>query len=184
MTKKKQYCNLGADGKPLEATKKPRKKKQSNPVLDAVKAKKKLSVKPRLSDTPTFMDLVTVNPKHYAGFTYRLTMTHPYAPGVYTYYLGKKGFETGTDWRYYQSSSEKVMDRLNNGWVISAFEILAYYRTGWELGAAETKLIAQSWLTEAQRDVSLNFGIPCGANKSMTRYMWCKRYLNQVDKRY
>lgn len=182
---KKQYSNLNADGTPREATapKKTRKKKKTdNQVAKAIKAKKKASVKPRLSDTPTFLDIVTVNPKHYAGFTYRLTLTHRLAPGVKYYYLGKKGFSSGTDWRYYQSSSTKVMEYLNHGWVIT-YEILGYYRTSWELGAAETKLIAQSWTTTALRDVSLNVGIPCGA-RSMSRYQWCKRYLNQIDKRY
>lgn len=183
MAKKKVYSNLGADGKPVEIAKKTRKTKTDNPVAKAIKEKKKASVKPRLSETPTFLDIVTVNPKHYAGFTYRLTLTHRLAPGAVMYYLGKKGFDTGTDWRYYQSSSEKVMQKLNDGWTIS-YEVLNYYRASWELGAAETKLIAQSWHTEALRDKSLNFGIPCGANKSMSRYQWCKRYLNQVDKRY
>ena len=181
MAKKKVYSNLGADGKPVEIAKKTRKK-TDNPVAKAIRAREKASVKPRLSETPTFLDIVTVDPKHYAGFTYRLTLTHRLANGV-RYYIGKKGFGTGTDWRYYQSSSEKVMALLNDGWTIS-YEVLSYFRTSWELGAAETKLIAQSWLTEALRDTSLNFGIPCGANKSMSRYQWCKRYLGQVDKRY
>ena len=181
--KKKQYSNLNADGTPREATapKKTRKKKSANPVAKAIKAKKKASVKPRLSETPTFLGLVTVNPLHYTGFVYRITLTHRLANGV-RYYIGKKGFATGSAWTHYQSSSEKVMEMLEAGWVAS-YEILSYHRTEWELSNAERKAIAQSWLSEALRDVSVNFGIPSGS-RHMSRYMYCKKYLGQIDKRH
>lgn len=183
MAKKKVYSNLDADGKPVEIVKKTRKKKTDNPVAKAIKEKKKASVKPRLSEVPTFGEIVPANQMtRHGGFTYKLTLTHPKAPGLVKYYYGKKGWNTGSDWHYYQSSSTKVMEHLNHGWVIT-YEILGYYMTEYELGQAEIKLIAQSWKTTALRDVSLNYGVPCGA-RSMSRYQWCKRYLNQVDKRY
>lgn len=181
---KKKYHNLSADGTPVEDLPKVKKtRKKADPVASAKKAKAKSLVKPRLSDVFTFRDLIDdYDVKMNHGFLYKLTLTHPNAPGIERYYIGKKGFETGSDWRYYQSSSEKVMSFLNAGWVIS-YEVLSYHRGDWELGQAEIKAIARSWATEAQRDVSLNFGIPSG-RKSMSRYMWCKKYMNQIDKRF
>lgn len=196
MAKKKQYVNLQNPApkaptvnKMVDEAKKyiaddaKKAKSDAKKLKSVIKARKNNSVKPRLSEVPTFGEIVPANQMtRYGGFTYKLTLTHPKAPGLVRYYYGKKGWNTGSDWHYYQSSSTKVMEHLNHCWVIT-YEILGYYMTEYELGQAEIKLIVQSWKTPSQRDLSLNFGIPCGA-RSMSRYVWCKKYMNQIDKRF
>lgn len=196
MTKKKQYVNLpnpapktpvvnqmAEDMKKKIADDAKKAKSDARKLKTAINKKKADSVKPRLSEVPTFGEIIPdTKMTRSGGFTYKLTLTHPRAPGLVRYYLGKKGWHTGTDWHFYQSSSTKVMEHLNHGWVIS-YEVLGYYQTEYDLGQAEIKLIVQSWKTSAQRDLSLNFGVPCGC-RSMSRYVWCKKYLGQVDKRF
>lgn len=161
---------------------KTRKAKASPSFAKTAKARKNASAtKPRLSETITFGALIDEKmTKTHAGFLYRLELTHHLAPGIKYHYVGKKGFNTGMDWHYYQSSSEKVMERLNAGWVISTFTVLGFEVTESLLARAEASLIVKQWLGAENRRWNLNMAVVLSGVK-WTRYMYCKRYLGVID---
>lgn len=158
-------------------------KAEKSRVTSAIKKRKMNSKKPRLSETPTFGLLITdEQAKKYAGFIYLITLTHPMAPGCKYTYVGKKGFNTGRDWHFYQSSSEKVMVKLNAGWVPS-FEVLSLEGTASDLSRAEGHRIVRQWLNGVDRASNLNVGVVLQGVK-WTRYKYCVKYLNVIDRTY
>ena len=179
-------AKLASDAKAQKAkeakAKRALKPKQQKPksIRSVAKARK---LKPVLSETPTFGAIIpdskiTVQ----GGFVYKLSITHPRMQGFYRYYVGKKGWHTGSDWRRYQSSSDKVMALLQAGCIVG-YEVISYHATDASLGQAEAVLIAKAWANPALRDLNLNFGIVmCG--RKMSRAKYCKNVLKQVDKRF
>lgn len=189
-TAKKQYANIRDDGsipeiKPaVKKTRKPRvPKTTASPVQTALKKRKANALKPRLSETMTFGTLISdYDVSRNSGFIYLITLTHSKAPGCTYTYIGKKGFSTGSDWRYYQSSSAKVMEKLNSGWEAS-YSVISLQGTLAELNRAEGSRIVRQWLHSTDRASNLNMGVVLQGVK-WTRYKYCKKYLNVIDRSY
>lgn len=193
-TAKKQYANIRDDGTIPEInapvapapkkSRKPRAPKASpSPVKTAVKKRKANALKPRLSETMTFGTLISdYDVSRNSGFIYLITLTHVMAPGCTYTYIGKKGFSTGSDWRYYQSSSAKVMEKLNSGWEAS-YSVISLQGTLAELNRAEGSRIVRQWLHSTDRASNLNMGVVLQGVK-WSRYKYCKKYLNVIDRSY
>lgn len=169
--------------KEAEKAEKARIKAETGRVRKAVNARKKNSTKPRLSETLTFGLLITeAQVKHYTGFIYKITLTHPRAPGLQYTYIGKKGFTTGADWHYYMSSGEKVMEKLNAGWEPS-YEVISFESTSQDMSRAEASRIVLQWQNGEDRKFNLNMSVVLHGVK-WTRYKFCKQFLKVVDKTY
>ena len=159
---------------------KPKKTATTKTAKPKVSKPKKYKIK--LSDTPTFQDLV--NPRNIGmyGFCYKITLQHPkdVTNTVYNYF-GSKAFNHGKDYRYYQSSSEYVGRLLDAGFV-PTFEILSYHGSKYALLEAEGALILGAWRDPAVRATNRNHGLTiAGGFKHVTRYMWLKQVLGVID---
>lgn len=184
--KPKHYANLHDDGTVREAPKKikkPRKPKGESIVKKAERTRKSNALKIRLSEVPTFGAIIDdAMVKRYSGFIYMITMTHKHNPGCKYTYIGKKGFGTGSDWHYYMSSSKKVMERLHCGWEPS-YEVISFEGTDADLSRAEGRRIVRQWLHSTDRAANLNMAVVLQGVK-WTRYRYCKKYLDVVDRTY
>ena len=158
-------------------------KEEASRFKKALNAKKKNSLKPRLSETLTFgLIIPDEKTKHYSGFIYRITLTHPRAPGVTYSYIGKKSFKSKADWHYYMSSGAKVMEKLNYGWE-PHYEVISLEGTERDLSRAEAAQIVSQWLKSEVRAFNLNMAVVLSGVK-WTRYKYCKHFLKVIDKTY
>ena len=160
-------------------------KSKKTPVAKKTKVpkiSKPKKYKIKLSDTPTFQDLVNPRYSETYGFCYKVTLQHPMdtTNTVYNYY-GSKSLKHGKDYRFYQTSSEYVGRMLDAGF-IATYEILSYHGSKYALLEAECALILSAWRDPVVRAGNRNSGLTlAGGARHITRYMWLKNTLGVID---